>query len=222
MTQCGSLTITEGAQVSATNGGRIVGYDQSNPSSNINVVLFRQTTCNVPSTDPCHTNNDCGNTYDCWEHGPSTIALTTTTYDKNTGRILDADLELNAAQFKFTTVDSPSCPLSGSTAYTCVAADVQNTATHEFGHSLGLDHTLYTDPQDGKPSTMSPTAPTGDLTKRRVDSGSHKFVCDVYPKGQAAQDCIKTSGCSAAPGGPMLVLALLGLRMLRGRRAHRR
>jgi hypothetical protein len=123
-------------------------------------VLFRQLTCSPPvvqQTDPCHTDSTCGNAHDCWEHDPNIIGLTTTTYDKNSGKILDADIELNGQAadvqtgFKFTTVDLPPafrCPI-GQTAYTCVAADIQNTATHEFGHALGLDHTGYT-PVNGR------------------------------------------------------------------------
>ncbi|HYR54502.1 MAG TPA: myxosortase-dependent metalloprotease, MXAN_2677/MXAN_2678 family [Myxococcaceae bacterium] len=231
MNDCGSLTINEGPHTS----DRTVGYNQGSPN-NANVVLFRQRTCSVPPGDPCLTDSTCGNTYDCWDHDSNVIALTTTTYDKNSGRILDADIELNGRDqsvttgFIFTTVDSPRCQVP---AYNCVAADIQNTATHEFGHAIGLDHTGYRDPQNNNtPSTMSPTAAMGDLTKRRVDSGSRQFVCDVYPKGRAAsQDCtvgtnpnpISRSGCSAAPGEPMLVLALAGLalRLFRKRRAHR-
>jgi Synergist-CTERM protein sorting domain-containing protein len=247
MNDCGSLTITEGDKVGSDqpgSPGRTVGYDQSSPNSNINIVLFRQRTCDfVPSSDPCHTSSTCGNQYDCWEHSASTIALTTTTYDRNTGKILDADIELNGQApggttgFKFTLVDMPPCPMS-VTSYNCVAADIQNTATHEFGHSLGLDHTMYPifDPcipgctsMNYTHSTMYAQAPTGDLCKRCVDSGSRKFVCDVYPKNQAAKDCVgngttgssSSSGCSAAPGGPMLALALLALRTARRRRGRR-
>jgi uncharacterized protein (TIGR03382 family) len=235
MNDCGSLTITEGPFTQ----DRTIGYNQSSPNNNANVVLFRQRTCNPPlvqQTDPCHTDSTCGNTWDCWEHDSNIIGLTTTTYDKNSGKILDADIELNGQAadvqtgFKFTTVDLPPafrCPI-GQTAYTCVAADIQNTATHEFGHALGLDHTGYTPPDGLGGSTMSPTASTGDLSKRRVDTGSRQFVCDVYPKSRAARDCTtgtntpaQNSGCSAAPEGPMLVLALLGLRLFGKRRARR-
>ncbi len=236
MTDCGSLTINEGLHTS----DRTIGYNQSSPN-NANIVLFRQLTCSPPLValnDPCHTDSTCGNTYDCWEHDSNVIALTTTTYDKNSGRILDADIELNGqgqgvtTGFKFTTVNSPLCPRGGPTAYTCVAQDIQNTATHEFGHAIGLDHTAYTGDPLG-PSTMNPSAAVGDLTKRRVDSGSRQFVCDVYPKGRAASaDCTVSassnnpnshSGCSAVPGEPMLVVVLagLGLRLL-GRRRSRR
>jgi len=242
MNNCGSLTIAEGGKTT----DRTVGYDQSSPNSNINIVLFRQRTCDpplVPATDPCHTSNTCGNTYDCWEHSGNTIALTTTTYDRNTGHILDADIELNGQApggttgFKFTLVDSPPCPMS-VTNYNCVAADIQNTATHEFGHSLGLDHTMYQIFDPCAPgctstsythSTMYAQAPTGDLCKRCVDSGSRQFVCDVYPKNKAAQDCLgngstgggSSSGCTAAPGGPMLALVLLSLRVVRRQRGRR-
>ncbi len=235
MNDCGSLTISEGPRTN----DRTIGYDSSNPSANQNVVLFRQRSCNglIPATATCTPGTgDCGNAYDCWDHLSAVIALTTTTYDKNTGRIFDSDIELNGRApngnggFIFTTVDSPRCPSQAD--YSCVAADIQNTATHEFGHALGLDHTTYPifdacDP--GCPasmtlythSTMYDRAPPGDLCKRCVDSASRQFVCDVYPKGKAAQDCLPKSGCSAAPGGPMLVLSLLALQILRNRRARR-
>lgn len=228
MNDCGSLTIQEGPHTT----DRTIGYNQSS-SNNANIVLFRQRQCSPPLvalTDPCHTDSSCGNTYDCWEHDTATIALTTTTYDKNTGRILDADIELNgqaqpgSGGFRFTTVNSPICPTS-STSYNCVASDIQNTATHEFGHSLGLDHTAYPG------STMAERASPGETSKRTIDSGSRQFVCDVYPKARAASaDCtVNTnpssshSGCSAVPGEPMalLVLAGLGLRLFGRRRARR-
>jgi len=241
MNNCGSLTITEGPQTD----DKSIGYDSNNPSANQNIVIFRQQSCLAPGVvPPNHTctlgTGDCGSVYDCWDHDHSAIALTTTTYDKCSGRIYDADIELNGKLpndtssdgFKFTLVDSPPCPQSRPD-YNCVAADIQNTATHEFGHSLGLDHTTYRifdacDP--GCPAsqmlythaTMFGTAPAGDLCKRCVDSGARQGVCDIYPKGKSAVDCVPTkSGCSAAPAGPMIALALLGIRVLVSRRARR-
>jgi hypothetical protein len=170
-----------------------------------------------------------------------TIALTTTTYDECSGRIYDADIELNGKMpgdtsnygFRFTLVDSPRMCQS-SADYNCVVADIQNTATHEFGHTLGLDHTAYPifdacDP--GCPasmttythSTMYTEAPAGDLCKRCVDRGSRQAICDIYPKGKSALDCVPTKGgCSAAPAGPIIALALLGIRILAPRRDRRR
>ena len=42
----------------------------------------------------------------------------------------------------------------------CVSIDVQNTITHEAGHTLGLDHSA--DPS----ATMAASAPAGETSKR--------------------------------------------------------
>lgn len=219
-----------------TNGGRIpnpvVGYDKSNPSSNTNVVTFRQTNCLdvAPSNDACLVDSSCGNKYACWSYGDDTIALTTTTFSNRTGAILDADIELNASphldgsRFLFTTMDSPPCDPS-TLAPTCVATDIQNTLTHEIGHAIGLGHS------PNPSSTMNATAPIGETHKRILDSGSAQGFCDIYPRGQPATNCDTTSqerlqvngvqarflGCETMVGASYGALALLAV-LLRRRR----
>lgn len=210
MNNCGNLALVEGARTAS----RQVGYDPNNSDLNQNIVLFRQTLCRVvaPSGDSCwNTPGDCGNKYDCWDYSQGTIALTTSTYDQNTGRMFDADIELNAHDFYFTTVDSPICP-AGVQSQSCVVYDVQNAVTHEMGHALGLDHTNYPG------STMNPTAPQGDTSKRTIDQGSQSFVCAVYPKGTISVDCVESKkGCSQAGGALMAWLSILTALALRKR-----
>jgi len=135
---CGSvLQISEAAHSTS----RQVGYNPN--GGNENLALFRQTSCTTaaPSSDACWQAQTCNNVYDCWVYSAATIALTTTTYDKNTGILYDADIEFNSADFIFTTVNSPPC-LQSAQNQTCVATDVQNTITHETGFqatpTLGL------------------------------------------------------------------------------------
>jgi len=217
-TRCGSLTLTEGPRTST----RYAGYDETS-ASNENVVLFRQKMCDgvVPSGDQCLTDDDCGNKYDCWQHAPTAIAITTTSFNPKLGLILDSDIELNAPRFLFTSVDFPPCPVN-MYSETCVATDVQNTVTHEVGHLLGLGHT------NELGSTMAPRADPGETSKRTLDASSAKFVCDVYPAGQPSKSCVITvlgdetlgkpvGGCAAAPGGLVLALGALALRRRRRR-----
>ncbi len=217
MDVCGSLTLREGARTGTLTVGFEEGSDQ-----NENAFVFRQRRCTgmVQPTDGCWAQDDCGNVYDCWQHSASAIAITTTSYNPTSGRILDSDVEYNSPAYVFTTVDAPPC-VAPNFNESCVATDVQNTATHEIGHMLGLAH--ITTPG----STMHPRADPGETSKRVLDTGTKQFVCDVYPKGQATRTCKTVSfdgslgkyagGCAAGPGG--VVGGLLALLALRRRRA---
>jgi len=201
-----------------------VGYTQS--GQNENLVLFRLQLCSavVPNGDPCVAAGTCGNAYNCWDHGSTVVALTTSSYIISSGELLDGDVEVNAASATPTIVDSPPCT-PGGISTSCVANDVQNAVTHELGHFLGLAHSP--DPS----STMYASEPLGETSKRVLDSGSKQFVCDVYPAGRASQDCSSsggggssTSGCSTAGEtravGPGILFLLLALAARRPRRSH--
>src|SRR5512138_3440418 len=122
-------------------------------------------------TDP---DVDCGGIYNCYEdHGDwSTVALTTVVYDPNTGRVFDADMEVNgwdgagtgtplqsqtgqsAAHGYYFTCDLrpgwSACTTYGQTG--CFAWDLQNTVTHEAGHFVGLAHPCERIPVGGIPA----------------------------------------------------------------------
>lgn len=213
--ECGNLTLEEGTRVQE----REVGYRRE--GENRNLVLFREKDCNatVPATDACWEEETCGNVYDCWDDNDNTIAITLTTYDERSGIIYDSDISFNAGRFTFTTSNGGTCipPVTSG----CVATDVQNTATHEIGHFVGLDHTFASG------STMNPSAPPGETSKRTIDTGSRGFVCAVYPKGSASQACLhpemerelgpKAQGCSTA-GAAGVLPALAGWALLLARR----
>src|SRR5581483_9427339 len=65
-----------------------------------------------------------------YNDGVNTLALTTLTFNADTGQILDADIELNTRTGQITT----STPV-GPGDY-----DLQSILTHETGHFLGLAH----------------------------------------------------------------------------------
>ncbi|HEY0880761.1 MAG TPA: myxosortase-dependent metalloprotease, MXAN_2677/MXAN_2678 family [Archangium sp.] len=191
-----------------------------------NYVTFREENCRdvVSLSDPCLSDGSCGNRYRCWDHSEGTIGLTTVTYSTRTGVAVDADIELNASGFLFTTISAPPCE-AGREAITCVAYDVQNTLTHEIGHAVGLDHVEG----DG---TMAPTAPVGETAKRVIDVGTASGFCQTYPRGQPPVPCDELAiqrsriiaqntgsfGCSCGTTPP-IALAFAALLMARRRKA---
>lgn len=217
LNRCASLTLAPGEHTTT----RKVGYFEK--ETNENVAVFRLRRCSevVPPGSTCATDQSCGDQFDCWQHQEAAIAITTTSYNPKTGRILDSDIEFNSAVFTFSTVDSPVCP-GGSASTSCVASDVQNTTTHELGHLLGLGHSPSTS------STMSFRASPGELTKRVLDADTAQFVCAVYPRGRPSQTCFLKAvsgelgaakrGCSVVPGGALIAIAAL---LLRRRRSSR-
>lgn len=191
---------------------------------NENTIVFRQVACEevVDASDACIEEGECANLYGCWDFERSVIAVTTTTFREKTGEILDADIEFNDSDFDFTDVDGPPCD-PGVTP-PCVAVDLQNTATHEIGHFVGLDHVA--DPR----LVMFASSGLGETTKRELTEDEVQAVCDIYPAGGPTWVCYSSSGlrevgaqdgcsCAAASSADTaLWLGLLSLARWFGRR----
>ena len=208
------------------NDDRLVGFNRAllnqpmlvRDVSPFNDILFRDKNCPdvVPANDACSdtANNDCMNVYDCWDYGSGVIALTTTTYNFETGEIFDADIELNEAEFPFTTADpwpdgGNICGEPGVDPNDCVGTDLRNTVTHESGHMLGLGHSA--DPT----ATMFASANTGETSKRSLAQDDINGICAIYPPNQPPVTCgdapptNKGCGCGSADGAALLPLGVL-------------
>jgi hypothetical protein len=105
-----------------------------------------------------------------WPHSEAThtYAITTTTFDPETGDLLSADIELNARDHDFTVNDAD------------VQADLLSVLTHEAGHFLGLGHSgdteatmfAFYDEGDDRAEEPLPRRRGGDLRRvptERVD-----------------------------------------------------
>jgi hypothetical protein len=100
----------------------------------------------------------------------STLALTTITFEVPTGKILDADVEINSYKNDLTT-DGSGGP------------DLQSIVTHEAGHFLGLAHSIVST------ATMNAAYQPGDTSFRSLDPDDIKGICAVYPPGRDAPAC---------------------------------
>ncbi|HJL14624.1 MAG TPA: matrixin family metalloprotease [Sandaracinaceae bacterium LLY-WYZ-13_1] len=101
-----------------------------------------------------------------WEHGPRLLAVTVTSYERGTGRILDADVLVNPAhRFEVMDEQRPSPE----------AFDLAAVLTHEMGHVLGLGES------DADPlATMWPRIGEGDTHQRTVEADDEAGVAEAY------------------------------------------
>lgn len=110
-----------------------------------------------------------------WPYGDhdGRLALTTVSYNVETGEIYDADMELNSAHAQFTTVDP-------------VNIDLLAVVTHEAGHFLGLAHSV-----DGN-ATMYRAYDPGTTDQRDLEEDDRAAICAVHPPAPITADCDPT------------------------------
>src|SRR5688572_12004570 len=75
-----------------------------------------------------------------WEPGFESAVALTSVFARSDGRIVDADMQINAEWSEWANLDPGFDPygLDGLFPF-----DLQNAVTHEFGHLLGFGHTCY-------------------------------------------------------------------------------
>jgi hypothetical protein len=153
------------------------------------------------------------------------LALTTAQVELGSGRIVEADIEVNA-------VDHPWSDLVAKPGAFPGASDLQNTLTHEVGHLLGFAHSCLlkaselarTDDQ-GQPvplcfeagqaareSTMLASISQFDIDRRTLTPDDERGVCEVYPKGITRglrQPPPGGGGCAVASGRPPAAVVLV-------------
>jgi Matrixin len=158
-------------------------------------------------------------------HSPVALALTTVHFGTVTGTIFGADIEFNGGLARFGLCPAEGCAEGDPTV------DLQNTATHEIGHLLGLAHVA--DPL----ATMSCSAGAGEVKLRTLGSDDVAGLCAAYPPGEAFVADAGTAptgeevahgqgGCSALPGrasgelASALLMAMLAVLRRRARAAR--
>jgi hypothetical protein len=103
---------------------------------------------------------------DEWPYHDSsnTLALTTVTFDPDTGELYDADMEINA-----------TVPLTVSDPVPSDGYDFESIVTHETGHFLGLAHS-----GDAR-ATMFAHYNPGATAMRNLTSDDVSGICAAYP-----------------------------------------
>ncbi len=102
------------------------------------------------------------------------LAVTLLSFDVATGEIAEADIYFNAQSFRWAVVDHPS---EGN------YIDVQNIATHEIGHFLGLDHSsedLFETDDGLADATMYYAASSGETSRRDPHQDDTNGILALY------------------------------------------
>lgn len=120
---------------------------------------------------------------DKWPYndGVNTLALTTLTFNADTGQILDADIELNTQSNMIST----EVPVPQN------SFDLLSILTHEVGHFFGLAHSGHTE------ATMYSMYKPQSVSMRTLSADDVSGICAVYGTSQrptamgnvAAADC---------------------------------
>lgn len=137
-----------------------VSYNQNGPNQNL--VVFRD---------------------EAWPHSDSnnTLALTTVSYNPDTGEIFDADMEINSHDQRISIGDP--VPKDGY--------DFASIVTHETGHFLGLAHS------GNSRATMFANYTPGSSALRNLTADDVAGICTIY-----APDSVRAAVGSAIKEAP--------------------
>ncbi|HYG67140.1 MAG TPA: matrixin family metalloprotease, partial [Anaeromyxobacteraceae bacterium] len=210
---CTDLRLVDGGVTSAAASG------YSRDGDNENLVVFRQGWCSdrVPVDDGCWDDGTCADEWGCFADGAEgdrhVIAVTTVTYESDSGTILDADIEVAdwdgrggrlstppTNGWYFTCNDDvPQCASYGEDG--CAFIDLRNTLTHEVGHLVGLAHVART--SANRSITMYPDTGPLDVSKRDLSADDVAGVCTIYPTGAETPSCggERDEGCGGQTAG---------------------
>lgn len=157
-----------------------------------------------------------------WPYDERALALTTVSFDRNTGKIFGADMEINTG------------------GYSLDAASLRYVVTHEAGHFFGLDHSADFESVMYEDYTPRGTgAGSGELMLNRDDIAAIctayppdrpvSPTCDPEPEGGYATDCggDVVGSCALAAGpvartGALPILGFGALLVFGARRRRRK
>ena len=115
-----------------------------------------------------------------WSHDAAAIGVTTVSFDTDTGKILDADMEVNVGGFLLST------------------EDIAYVVAHEAGHFFGIDHSA-----DGGALMYESYLPFGNTAPPALLPDDVASICSAYPAshGQAVCDFEPEAGLANDCGG---------------------
>ena len=160
-----------------------------------NVVKFRDEEWCRPLDDgekKCYDENAAGIT---------TLVFVNDDNSSQNGLIVDADIEFNAVDFTISDEGETDGPAVG-----CLA-DLGNTATHEVGHFLGLDHTCWRGvpprPEDETGTPIPACNPIASLDEEITEATMYNFQsCGEVKKRTVEQDDINGACAANQPRPP--------------------
>jgi hypothetical protein len=132
-----------------------------------------------------------------WPFDERASAVTILVYDARSGDIIEADILFNATRYLWNLEERAGREY----------VDLSDTATHEFGHFLGLDHSEVRD------ATMFEESPLGGIARRTLHSDD-RVALEILYDPSLTED-MTSQGCSFAPGPPrctssMALIFILG------------
>ena len=175
---CGGRQVDIDARALPATTGGAVEYRQT--GANTNTIVFRDDVW--PYAAPRGASGGEGAGARSGE-----LALTTVTFAAATGQILDADIEINTAEYDLRPGESAT---PGEGAY-----DLQAVLTHEAGHFLGLGHSADRD------ALMFPRAGTAEVARRTLGADDGQALCAAYPPRDGSATSKASLGAAAREGG---------------------